>query len=171
MISKKGQTKEIMEFMILVIGVVVLISISHVLFANFTPKLLDIFTRYHQFERISDMSITFYYAKVNGTERTLAQLVGDRIANGKNPVDYGPGFGTIDVDSLVKNFFDAYFEKNWRLEIGVPKIGVLSPPTTSIKFTAGYSVPNEINRLQVFEMLTPIPSEKSEVLSGYLYVW
>ena len=170
MISNKGQTKEIMEFMILVVGVVVLMSISYVLFTNFTPKLIDIFTRYHQFERITDLSITFYYAKVNGTERTLAQLVGDRIVN-DNPVDYGPGFGTVDVDSLVKNFFDSYFENKWRLEIGVVKMGVLSTPTTSIKFTAGYDIPNEIKRLQVFELLSPIPSEKSEVLRGYLYVW
>ena len=171
MISRKGQTKEIMEFMILVIGVVVLLSISHVLFTNFTPNLINTFTRYHQFERVTDMSITFYYAKISGTERTLAQLVGDRIVNNQNPVDYGPGFGSIDVDSLVKSLFDSYFEKNWRLEIGVPKVGLLGPTTTSIKFTAGYSVPNDIKRLQIFEILAPIPSEKSEVLRGYLYVW
>lgn len=163
----KGQAKELMELVILVVGVVVLLSISYFLFTTFSPQTSSIWVKYHQYERVSDATITFYYSKVSGTERTLAQLLGDRIYNNQNPISYGPGFGTVDVDQLVSQFFTYYFEDRWRFEI---KFASLVTTKTG-GMNLGYSIPSSAIQVQTFEFLLPIPSAKNEIWRGYLYVW
>jgi hypothetical protein len=118
----KGQTSELIELLILVVGVSILLLISYYLFTTKTPKIAAVVSELHKYERITDAVNEFYYTKISGTDRTLAQLIADRVASGKNPVTYGKGFGNIDVDNQTIKFFDSYFGKNWRLEIKPPSI-------------------------------------------------
>lgn len=166
MISK-GQAKELMEILILVVGVVILLSISYFLFTAFSPQISSTWVNYHQYERASDATITFYYSKVSGTERTLAQLLGDRIYNDQNPVSYGSGFGTVDVDQLTSQFFNYYFEDKWRFEIKFTS----APTAKSTGMVLGNSISPNATQVQTFEFLLPIPSTKNEMWRGYLYVW
>jgi hypothetical protein len=154
--SSKAQTMELLELLILVVGIVIILSISYFIFTARSPNLFWSTVEQHKYERITDVANEFYYSKISGTEKTLAQLLGDRIA-GRNPVTYGIGFGNIDVDNLAIQLFNSYFDKNWKFEAR----GLI----------LGHEIPKDISRVQTFEMPIPVPSIKNEVWNGYLYVW
>jgi hypothetical protein len=118
----KGQASELMEILILVIGVSVLLMISYFLFTSRTPRISDILVESYKYSKITDVANEFYYTKIFGTEKTLSQLLGDRIAAGKNPVIYGKDWGNIDVDNQTFKFFSSYFGSNWRLQIFPPQV-------------------------------------------------
>ena len=169
--QKKGQTLELMELLILVVGTVVLISVFYFLSIIAIPSSSDILAQYHQYERVTDAVNAFYYSKISGTEKTLAQMVGDRVVS-ENPVSYGKAVGTIDVDKLVMNFFNSYFEKNWRLEIRVTyKVNILSPDTSkgTKDISWGQKIPSSIKKTDTYYIIILTPTD--DLAGGYLYVW
>lgn len=162
----KGQM-ELLEILILVIGVSILIVISYFLFTAGIPSPSRMLIESHKYDRITDVVNEFYYSKISGTDRTLSQLVGDRISGKNSSVSYGTKLGGIDVDNQTIQFFDSYFGKDqWRLEIKPPE----TADGSSEEINLGYKIPKNI-RVQTFEMLIPVPTAKNQIARGYLYVW
>jgi hypothetical protein len=132
--NSKGQSSELIELLILIVGVSIALIISYFFFATGTPKVSNILIESHKYDRLTDITNEFYYTKIAGTERTLSQLLGDRIASGKNPVLYGKDWGNIDVDNLTVQFFDTYFNKKWRFSVAPPgeiSVGIIVDTSSS----------------------------------------
>jgi hypothetical protein len=90
-------------------------------------------------------------------------LLGDRIAVEANPVIYGDYFGNIDVDNQTIQFFDSYFgEGHWQLKTTLP---------SGKELFLGYEIPNNILRVQTFELFVPIPSLENKIWKVSLSVW
>jgi len=134
--KSKGQTSELLELLILTVGVSIALILSYFLFTTRTPKLSSILAESHQYDRLTDITNEFYYAKIAGTERTLSQLLADRIAAGENPVFYGKDWGNVDVDNQTTQFFNTYFDKNWRFSIKPPdelSVGIITSQSSTLQ--------------------------------------
>lgn len=167
----KGQAMELIEILVVVIGATVLITISYFLFTSRASLFSGIAVESHKYDKITDVVNEFYQSKIAGTERTLSQLLADRIIN-KNPVIYGKKFGNIDVDNQTIQFFNSYFGNTWRFEIKSVAYEInATNHTSSEAINLGYTIPNYNRRIQTFEMLIPVPTIENEVWKGYLYVW
>jgi hypothetical protein len=81
------------------------------------PKIKRLITEEYIYGRTGDVINALYTAKIAGTERTLAQLLADRIAIKDKNVMYGEGTGIIDVDEQNTKFFDKYLSDRWNLTI------------------------------------------------------
>jgi hypothetical protein len=167
----KGQSMELMEILIAVTGVCVLLIISYFLFGSRGSFLSEVVTESNKYDKMTDVVNEFYTSKIAGTQRTLSQLLADRII-AKNPVIYGKKFGNIDVDNQTAQFFNSYFGKNWRFEVKSVVYDVnATNQSSSEAINLGYRIPNNIRRLQTFEVLIPVPTIENEIWKGYLYVW
>lgn len=155
---RKAQTSELMNLMMLVAGVSVLFIITYFLMSTPRKTSERLLIELHNYDRLLSAVDEFYYSKVSGAEVTLPQLLADRVVLDTNPVSYGAGFPSMDVDMMTTQFFDSYFKNKWFLNI------------PSKAFTLGHKIPESAKRVQTFEFLLPIPSYKSEIIKGYLYV-
>jgi hypothetical protein len=159
----KGQTKELIELLILAIGLVIALMISNFFLVSLKSTISESFVDVFNYERIGNVVNAFYLSKVSGTGRTLSQLLGDRIATEANPVIYGDYFGNIDVDNQTIQFFDSYFGKqHWQLKTKLP---------SGKEFILGYEILINIRRVQTFEILIPIPSLENKIWKVDLSVW
>ena len=77
----KGQTKEIMEIVILVVGVSVLLTMSYFFLTSNVPQTKTLLVEQQQYERVSDAVKNLFYARIPVIEKTYAQLLGDMIEN------------------------------------------------------------------------------------------
>lgn len=114
----KGQSKEIIELLILVVGIIVALLIYYFFFVRTQSSVSSLETEQHEFERVGDTVKDFFYTKVPGFDKTYGQLLSDMIiAEGKDVVDYGQRYGGINVTKVVYEYFDSYFPKKWRVTI------------------------------------------------------
>jgi hypothetical protein len=131
------------ELLILVVGVTVILLISYFLIEKRQPEALQYIVEQHRYSLLTDVANQFYFAKISGTEKTLSQLVADRVASGSNPVTYGKGFGNIDVDKQLTEFFDRYFGKDhWRFEMTPPR-----PVSVAIVVDTSSSIDDDIQNI------------------------
>ncbi|MGC8812686.1 MAG: hypothetical protein ACP5O8_03845 [Candidatus Aenigmatarchaeota archaeon] len=119
--SRKAQTLEIIEILILVVGVIVILSILYFRYFTLTESQKDLLVREQIYNRVSDAIITFQSSKIYGTEKSLASIVSDAVVSGNLTVDYGKGYGVINVSKILPEFFENYFDKKWKFMINVPK--------------------------------------------------
>jgi len=147
---------ELLEILILVVGISILIIFSYLIFTGSSQRIMTVSAEYHNYERIADAVNAFYYSKISGTERTLAQIFSDSLVLGTSMVNYGEGFGYIDANLQVTKFFDSYFGEKWKLEAD--------------KVTLGFSKPSE-GRINTFEIILPVPSGDNDLKKAVLYAW
>jgi hypothetical protein len=158
----KGQTKEMINFAILIIGITITFVISYFLIFSPQQKSERLLIEYHTYNRILNAVNDFYYSKISGTEVSLAKFMADRIILNENPIYYGDGYPYIDVDNMTMKFFDSYFDDRWHLRF--PLHG------TTESFELGHEIP-KLTTLQTFELQLPTPTDNFEIIRGYLYVW
>lgn len=120
----KGQTKELMDFVIVIVGVSIMLIMSYFIFGTKTIKISSITTEEHMYGNVIDSSIDVFYMKIPEIDKVFAQMLGDMVmikGNYTGVVDYGDAYGGINVTKIVYSYFDSYFgEKRWRLI--VPRI-------------------------------------------------
>ena len=157
----KGQTKEIMDFVIIIVGVSIMLIMSYFLFGSKTPHITSISIEQHQYARTLDTVTNIFYTRIPGIDKVLAQMLGDLIVSGKDGiVDYGDRYGGINVTKIVYENFDAYFDKNWNLKIIYE----------DKKLEFGYSVPLG-KRTRTFIMKLPLPSFEGESINAEFKNW
>lgn len=155
MLSTKAQTMEMVE----ILGLVVFSSILIIIFYNISiqrfSRLAELSSERTQEARNSVILINLFYTEITGTNRTLAQMVGDMISSGGEMVRYGKGLGVLNVTEVLKYFLDNYLE-NWQLNLGFEKIG---KPI------------DEKKRVYSLEILIPVSDPEGRFEKVYLYWW
>ncbi|MEM5867665.1 MAG: hypothetical protein QXG39_07080 [Candidatus Aenigmatarchaeota archaeon] len=119
--SSKGQTLEILEILFLLVGIATVLLIVHFRQVNINESQKELLAREHLYNRVSDAILVFQSSKIYGTEKSLASLLSDAINNEDLTINYGKGYGEINVSKLVSEFFENYFGKNWRFVVYVPR--------------------------------------------------
>jgi len=162
----KGQTKEIMDFVIVVVGLSIMLIMSYFLFGAKTPQITSISIEQHQYARTLDTVTNIFYTRIPGVDKVLAQMIGDLVLakNDENNdiVDYGDRYGGINVTKIVYENFDAYFDKNWNLK--------MSYEDKKLEF--GYSTPiSKKTRIRTFIIKLPIPSFEGEIINAEFKNW
>jgi hypothetical protein len=155
-LGSKGQS-ELIEILIVVIIVALSAFIlSREIFFS-SSSLTNLYTRRSNFEKVEDVTIQIYNSKISGTDKTVAQMLIDRIVTNENPVSYGLGFGNMDVDKQLNRFFSYYFGTDWFLEVP----------------SAGYKLGNSnINRNSAITYIVNLPSPRDDkTFQAILYVW
>ncbi|MEM5794254.1 MAG: hypothetical protein QXS48_01585 [Candidatus Aenigmatarchaeota archaeon] len=117
----KAQTLEIVEILVIVVGVTILLSILYFRYVSISETQKELLTREQIYNRVSDAVITFQSSKIYGTERSLASIVSDAVVSENLTVNYGEGYGVINVSEILPQFFERYFDKNWKFIVYVPK--------------------------------------------------
>jgi len=85
--------------------------------------------------------------------KTYAQLLGDLvITDGKDIVDYGYGYGSVNVTEIIYEYFDSYYGEDWYFKVFNEK-----------NYDFGYEVPLNV-RIRTFSMKFPLPSHGGEVM-------
>jgi hypothetical protein len=154
---KKGQL-ELLELTILIVAMSIMLIISYFMFTTKTPKLKSLVAEEHLYSRLGDVVTSLYNTKISGTERTLAQLLADRVVTNSGNIDYGKEIGIINVDEQLTEFFDAYLDEKWNL--------------TYDQLSLGHEIPKNIKRKITYPIILPIPSALySEVVTLNLCTW
>jgi hypothetical protein len=157
LLGHKGQSSELIDILVIVIVVTVaaFVLAREIIFGS--SNLTSIYLKRTNFEKIEDATIQIYNSKISGTDKTLAQMLIDRVVTNDTPVSYGLGFGNIDVDKQLERFFFYYFGNDWFLEV------------PSAKYTLGN--PN-VDKKQVITYVINLPYPPTEqVIKAVLYVW
>ncbi|MEM5883140.1 MAG: hypothetical protein QXQ77_02785 [Candidatus Aenigmatarchaeota archaeon] len=145
--------------MVEILGLVVFSSILIIIFYNISiqrfSRLAELSSERTQEARNSVILINLFYTEITGTNRTLAQMVGDMISSGGEMVRYGKGLGVLNVTEVLKYFLDNYLE-NWQLNLGFEKIG---KPI------------DEKKRVYSLEILIPVSDPEGRFEKVYLYWW
>jgi hypothetical protein len=128
---------------------------------NKTPRVNEVQTEESRYARLGDVVNIFYNSKISGTDRTLAQLLADRIVGEGGNVNYGMGVGIINVDKQVTEFFNVYLDNNW----------VLKTQYNGNELEWGHEVPKDITREISYVIALPIPYSYSEVIKLNLETW
>jgi hypothetical protein len=135
-----------------------MLIISYFMFTTRTPKLNRLETEEYMYSRLGDVVTALYNTRVSGTERTLVQMLADRVNSNSSNIDYGWEVGIINVDEQVTEFLDAYLDEKWGL--------------TNNQFSLGHEIPKNINRKITYPIVLPLPSvlySKVDILN--LYTW
>jgi len=154
--KSKGQS-ELIEILIIAIIVALAAFLLSREFLFGSTSLTNFYVKRSNFERVEDVTIQIYNSKISGTDKTVAQMLIDRIVTNQTPVSYGLGFGNIDVDRELIRFFNFNFGKNWFLEVP----------------SANYRLGNSnINQKSVITYVMNLPNpHNDEVIQAVLYVW
>ena len=156
----KGQTKEIMEIVILVIGVSVLLTMSYFFLTSNIPQTRTLLVEQQEYERVTEVVKNLFYARIPVVEKTYAQLLGDMIVNdGYEMVDYSYDYGSVNVTKIIYSYFEPYFEENWHFKVFNEK-----------EYSFGYYIPLS-KRIRTFRMKLPIPSFSGEVMEIEFKQW
>lgn len=158
----KGQASELMNITILIASIIVIMLLTHFLFSKTSLSLMKNLVTESRYETVIDMTTAFYNTKVSGTHRTLSQLTGDRIVAGQSSVPYGIGFGLIDVDDQLHDFFSTYLGTKWAL--------VYDGSEGFESFELGYDIPS-FGQKVIYNILVPLPSIGTKIVSLRLYTW
>jgi len=156
----KGQTKEMMEIVILVIGVSVLIAMSYFFLTSNIPQTRTLLVEQQEYERVTEVVKNLFYARIPVVEKTYAQFLGDMVVNdGYEIVDYGYDYGSVNVTKMVHSYFESYFEENWHFKV-----------FNGNEYDFGYDVPLN-KRIRTFRMKFPVPSFSGEVMEIEFKQW
>lgn len=155
----KGQTKEMMEIVILIIGVSVLITTSYFFLTSDVPQTRTLLIEEQEYERVTDAVKNLFYARIPVIEKTYAQLLGDMVVNEYEIVDYGYDYGSVNVNETIHSYFESYFEENWHFKVFNGK-----------EYNFGYEVPMD-KRIRTFRMKFPVPSFEGEVMEIEFKQW
>lgn len=154
----KGQTKEMMEIVILVIGVSVLITMSYFFLTSNVPQMRTLLIEQQEYEMVIEVVKNLFYARIPVVEKTYAQFLGDMIVNdGYEMVDYG--YGSVNVTKIIHSYFESYFGGNWHFKVFNGK-----------EYDFGYDVPLN-KRIRTFRMNFPIPTFSGEVVEIEFKQW
>jgi MFS superfamily sulfate permease-like transporter len=156
----KGQTREMLNLLTLIVGISIAIVLSYFLFFSKIPQTKSLAIEYNQYYRTLEFSRNIFYIRIPGIDKVLAQLIGDMIVNKNEIVDYGNEYGKINVTKIIYDIFDFYFDKNWNFKVSYEEKD----------FAFGYRVPNE-KRVRSYPIKLPLPSFEGEIINVEFRQW
>lgn len=156
----KAQTSELIDILILVVGVSVLLVISNFIMIHI-PGIGRERVNLRRYERLSSLVDVIFFSKLPFIEKTLAQLIGDSIEAESDLVYYGEAYHSVNVTEIVEDVLNFYFNEYWHLEITSNEGKKL--------VDLGYDIKTE--ELTTFNFPMPIPSNVGETVEVSLYVW
>jgi hypothetical protein len=154
----KAQTIELVEILILVVGVSLMFIISQFFIVSKYSSSTSQLTEEQEYEKVLNVVKNFLYTKIPVFEKTYGQLLGDMIVNDVEIVDYGKKYGGINVTEVVYEYFSFYFQNNWYLKI----------PEKNKFF--GFNPPSD-KKITTFLMRFPIPSYIGDVIDVEFGKW
>lgn len=113
----KGQSREIIELTLLITGIIIVLMLSYFLITSSTMPKRNLQIEEHQYERLVEVSKNLLYTKIPEVDKTLGQILGDRILQDEEMIFYGRGYGSLDTKKIVEEYFTNYFNKNWKFEL------------------------------------------------------
>jgi len=155
-LGSKGQSELIEILIVVIIVALAAFILSREIFFS-SSSLTNLYLKRSNFEKVEDVTIQIYNSKISGTDKTVAQMLIDRVVTNETPVSYGLGFGNMDVDKQLNRFFSYYFGNDWFLEVP----------------SANYKLGNSnINRKSVITYIVNLPSPRDDkTFQAILYVW
>lgn len=144
---KKGQSKELIEILILVVGITILQVVLYYFLVSLREKGAQIVVEEKEFNKILDAVNGFFYNRIPVIDKNIAQVLGDclRWCDG-NYILYGKYYGELNIKDVVESYFIASFGEGWHLEASYK----------DRKLEFGYKIP-EVERLRTFMIKLPIP--------------
>lgn len=113
----KGQTTELVEILILVVGVTILSILSHHFLISSTEGNVQEVMEAKEFNRVMDEMIVFFYEKIPMLDKNMAQILGDYLRwSEASYVFYGKYHGSLNVKEFIEHHFNSTFGQNWNLE-------------------------------------------------------
>lgn len=144
---RKGQSRELIELLTLVIGITVLLIISYYFLTSSRERNMRITVEEKEFNRILDDVTGFFYNRIPVIDKNLAQVLGDCLRwCDKSYILYGKYYGGLNVKEVVEIYFNSSFGERWHLETFY----------NNTKFDFGYKIPSNI-RLRTFIIKLPVP--------------
>ncbi|MEM5829297.1 MAG: hypothetical protein QW040_00385 [Candidatus Aenigmatarchaeota archaeon] len=114
----KAQTTELMDLLILVVGVSILFFITYFFSSSRSQESMAMVSAQYQYERVVEAVRNFFYIKIPKFDKTYGQMLGDMIVNGgEDIVNYGEKYGGINVTKLIYEYFDFHFQDKWNLNL------------------------------------------------------
>ncbi len=113
----KGQSKEIVELAIVIVIIVIVGLISFFFLTGRSINKQQITTEEREFQQISEASKNIFYTKLPGIDKTLSQILSDRMMQEDDYIFYGEGYGVIDANELITNYMNQYYQDNWNLTV------------------------------------------------------
>ena len=110
---------ELMEILILVVGLSILLILSYYLFSQASSASSTILFEETQYEKITSFTSNFFYTRIPGIDKTISQLLADRIVSDNDVVYYGEQYGGLNVTKIIHDYFNSYFSNRWNLSISV----------------------------------------------------
>jgi hypothetical protein len=152
----KGQTNEMLNLTMLIISISIIFLISYFITTAPQKSTEELLIKETKYSVISDAVNNFYYSKPTGADISYSQLLGYRLALKKNPIYFGEFYPYVDVDKMITEFFNKYFQNEWYFKIDFQG--------EEIEYGN-----EKMKNAQAVEILIPLPS--NNIVSGYLYVW
>jgi hypothetical protein len=115
----KAQTLELMEILAMVVGISILIILSYFLSSRSIEVSSSAVVEESQYERVMKFVTNFFYSRIPEIDKTIAQLLADRILSESEVVYYGERYGGLNVTKLIYDYFGQYFGDRWNLTISV----------------------------------------------------
>jgi sugar lactone lactonase YvrE len=113
----KAQTLELMEILIIVVGISILILLSYLLFSRSMEASSSATVEESQYVRVMKFVSNFFYSRIPEIDKTMAQLLADRILSDTEIVFYGERYGGLNVTKITYDYFGQYFDERWNLTI------------------------------------------------------
>lgn len=151
----KGQAMEMIEIVILVAVVSILITLSYFTITSSFSAYKKLIARQALYTRLLNTVMVLYNVKPDGIERTLAQVLADRLVAGESVISYGRN--TVNVDEHITRFLSYYFTHNWSLK------------SEEYNFSLGYENQDRTKICSIVPL--PLPSLYQDVTKLSLCVW
>jgi len=153
----KGQTNEIINLTILIIIISVIFLISYFITLKPQRATEEFLIKENKYALVSNVVNEFYYSKPLGADISYSQLLGYRIVLNKNPIYFGEIYFYVDVDQMITDFFNKYFDDNWYFEVSYKNQDIILGNKKQVGS-------------QAIEILIPLP-KNNNIVKGYLHVW
>ncbi|MEM5801184.1 MAG: hypothetical protein QW474_01515 [Candidatus Aenigmatarchaeota archaeon] len=113
----KGQSKEIIELTIVIVIIVIAGLITYFFLSSRTMNKKNIQVEEKQFYHIADASKNIFYTKIPEIDKTISQILSDRMMSESDEIFYGEGYGIINVSDIVNYYFNQYYSDKWNLTL------------------------------------------------------
>jgi hypothetical protein len=113
----KGQSKELVETILVITSIVIIISLSYFLLTSRLGSKKDFVVEEAMFYQVSGTSNNLFYTKYPVIDKTLIQILSDRMIRNSDEIFYGEGYGVLNSKDIIDDYMRKYYGDNWNLTI------------------------------------------------------
>lgn len=113
----KGQSKEIVEIAIIVALIVFVALTSLYFMRNPTMTKQDVQIEERNLLYNSDAIKNMFYTKLPTIDKTISQIISDRVVSDDDMIFYGEGYGYLNSRDIIEKYFTDYYGNNWHMAL------------------------------------------------------